>query len=214
MNKYKKLFHSLKSWLFGSRITFATKAAFSCKLVFCLGFLLISLNINASVVSKSLTITAVIIKNEQADALRIEAEQYNFLSTYSSALGTFNPIKIPFKVYSNQRYKLEATQFSFRCKSEAESHWVDKINTLDVYFDKTPLPFEQTNKTMGLNLPDIDYLKPDLGGDNVRENPYSNEGWDAWYREHQFDIVQTTLPQREDDRNCLGQLAVIATTVI
>ncbi len=218
MMKNKKLPHQLKLWLFARKINLANTVTYigTGKLAFYLGFLSISLTVHASTLPKNLMVTAFIIKNQSTDALRIEAEQYNFLSTYSPVLGAFNPIKIPFKVFSNQSYQLETAQFAFHCKSEAESDWADKQNTLDIYFDKTPvpLPFEQTNRTVRLSLPDISYSKPAVGGDNVSENPFSNEGWDAWYREHQFDIVQTNFPQREEEQRCLGQIGVIATTVI
>ncbi len=214
MMKNKKLSHQSKLWLFADKITSASKTTFIPKIVFYFGLLLASQGINAHSMSKDLMISAFIIKHEHTDGLRIEAETFNFFSTYSSSLGAFNPIKIPFKVFSAQSYQLETDQFSFRCKSETELDWADQQNTLDIYFDEAPIPFEQTNRAGRLNLPDVDYLKPTFGGQNVSPNPYPNEGWDAWYREHQFDIVQTEFPQKEEAQRCLGQIAVIATSII
>lgn len=173
-------------------------------------------NVEAHIVSKSLSLTAYIMKNEVDNGIRIEAEQYNFTQTYLWSTGKFQDVRIPFKVFAKQSYQLEINQFYYRCRTQSAPQWQSREDLLDVYFDKAPTPLVQNDTSGGakLVLPDKNYEKPAAGGEQVGKNPYPSESWDAWYRHHQFDIVHGELPQTDEEQACQGMIGIIATSLL
>ncbi len=214
--KNNKTTHLPKSWLFKGKVAFIAKASI-CSLV-----LFLNLSASANTVSKDLTITANIMKKIQSNTLfgnkliRIEADQDAFVSIYSSSLGTFNPLTIPFRVFSNGTYTLEVNKFNFECGSDSEAQRKDNRDIINVFFDNgsTKLALEKANKGSLVISPNEGYAVPASDGTNVKSNPYPNEGWDAWYRQHQFDIRYDPFPQTNETQSCEGSIAVFATNIM
>lgn len=182
------------------------------------GLIMVSLSvsfpINANSVSMPLTVNAYLIQKHFGNGIRIEADKYNFSPLYLWTTGKFQELTIPFKVFASQDYQLEVNQFYFRCSTESAPAWVDRADAVKVYFDKQETPLASSSSVTGtqLILPESSYLKPIEGGVNSHKNPMPNEGWDAWYRSHQFDITHESMPQTNEQQTCLGMISVMATT--
>ncbi len=179
--------------------------------------LFISFSVGANTAVKPLMLSAYIMKNDNADGIRIEAEQYTFNGLYLWSVNRFQAVHIPFKVFSDKNYKLESQQFYYRCQSESSKDWVDRSDVIHINFDNSPslLGVKKTEKKGRLLLPDIHYSAPAEGELNVSNNPYpTNTGWDAWYRNHQFDIVHGEFLQKNESQTCQGMIGIMATSLL
>ncbi len=211
-NKENYLF---RSWLFANQVTFIDKA------VLFIVFLFLSLGVSANTVSKDLTITAHIMKDMQGNGsdgsnLSIEADEQYINATFSESAGTFAPVSMLFKVFSNESYKLEIKEFKFQCKGDSETEWDDKDDLLDIYFDHDPAPlaFNKTRQASSLHLLGEGYAAPTSGGENVKPNSYTRDVWNSWYREHEFKINYKEFPLTDEEQRCEGAIGVVATSMI
>ncbi len=205
----------LRSWLFATQVAFISKA------VLFIVFLFLSLSVSANTVSKDLTITAHIIKDMQGNGLdgskiTIEADKQYVDAIFSESAGTFTPVSMLFKVFSNESYKLEVKEFKFQCKGDSKTEWDDKDELLDIYFDydAAPLAFNKTKKASSLLLLGEGYAAPTSGGENVKPNSYTKDAWNSWYREHKFNINYKKFPLTDEEQRCEGAIGVIATSMI